>query len=215
MKATYQVSFISHISLYISTRTNNTMIIDFKVSYKDYSKNILDFYGVWNYECPACKAKRQWTRHASYSRYLILFGQDALIEESLTILRLSCKSCGHTQAVLPYECVPYQIYSIFAIVEIILYYYQTKAVKSTCECYQISWQSLYHFLQGITTYLAPLELLLRQMALWSVPQKPTPAHIMKFLQDRHELVFAFFRTNRCFLFIRRQRTTASFYYMGC
>jgi Domain of unknown function (DUF6431) len=191
------------------------MIIDFSVSYKDYSKKILNYYGIWEYECPVCKAKRQWNRHASYSRYLLFLEENMFLEEELAVLRLLCKSCGHTHAVLPQECIPFQLYSIYSVATVLHSFYQTDSCKKVCDSFQIPWQLLYLFIRTLDTYLASIELLLRKEQLWSHARTPSKAQVTLFLTDKGHLLFAaFFHSFRTILFHRRKSTVAYSFYIG-
>lgn len=183
------------------------MIIDFTVSIKDYSDKILNNYGIWEYECPFCKAKHRWNRHATYSRFLLFVEDNTSFGEKQIILRLQCQSCGHTQAILPKECIPFQLFSICSVVKILSLYYQTGSCKKVFDQYAISWQLLYHFVKSLADELAAIELLLRRELLWRSFFSPPVTQVVSFLMSHGHLMFpSYFRSNRKILFLHRKST---------
>lgn len=82
------------------------MIFDFEHSFKDYYE-ILNFYGIWDCSCPVCGASRSMHRHGKYHRNLILWEDGQLLETCGEILRLQCRSCRSTHAVLTMDMIPF------------------------------------------------------------------------------------------------------------
>ena len=64
--------------------------------------DILDSLQFHQLKCP-CGCSGMLIRHGSYNRTLKFQGESL----QLSILRLKCKSCGHTHAILPSAVVPY------------------------------------------------------------------------------------------------------------
>ena len=102
------------------------MIIDFSHDVDTYHE-LLAHYGKWSYTCPVCKSVGEWQRHGSYLRYLIvnegnLYNIDYKWKTChMKILRLRCKSCQHTHAILAKDMIPFTVYSIRSIVRIFCY----------------------------------------------------------------------------------------------
>lgn len=164
-----------------------TMIIDFTHSFKDYD-DILNFYGVWDYECPnpECHAgMHPLHRHAKYSRGLVLWdtGACGLKEERMEILRLKCSSCGTTHAVLTMDMAPFFVYSIQAFLALLAMCMEPEgSVLRTEENTGVSCQLLYRFLLVFHEYRERLSLLLRLEALWENPAQPMDRQILPLLK---------------------------------
>ena len=130
------------------------MILDFSVNFNDYNEKILNFYGVWNFKCPCCNAFRSFSRHALYSRNICILKDNQIIEKRLNILRLKCKSCETTHAVLPADVIPYMIYS-FSCVLAFLYKHFVENQSALCifKKFKISCQLFYQFIKRFTNYV--------------------------------------------------------------
>lgn len=191
------------------------MIIDFTHSFKDYNE-ILDFYGVWNYECPnpECRAKQHpMRRHARYERSLVLWDTDAgrLKEERAEILRLKCCSCGSTHAVLTMDIIPFFAYSIQAFLALISLCMEEKgSVLRTEEKTGVSCQLLYRFLLIFHEYAEKLILFLRLAALWEGEGRPLESRILPLLLGKSPPwpQSCFFQKFRSPLFLHRKSTVS-------
>lgn len=163
------------------------MIIDFNHSFKDYDE-ILNFYGVWDYECPnpACNAKMHpMRRHAKYERGLVLWDAGNYVpkEERMEILRLKCSSCGKTHAVLTMDMIPFFSYSVQAFLALAAMCLEPKgSVLRTEEKTGVSYQLLYRFLQIFHEYAQRLMLFLRLEALWNSPGQPPDSQTVSLLK---------------------------------
>lgn len=191
------------------------MIIDFTHSYKDYNE-ILNFYGVWDYECPnpKCRAKQHpMRRHARYERSLVLWDADAcrMKEEHMDILRLKCSSCGSTHAVLTMDIIPFFAYSIQAFLTLVsLCMSEKSSVPRTEEKTGVSCQLLYRFLMIFHEYEERLMLFLRMEALWEEKVGPTESQILSLLFGKSPPwpQFGFFQKFRSSLFLHRKSTVS-------
>ena len=167
--------------------SSKTMVIDFNYSFKDYD-SILNFYGIWDYECPnpACGAKNHpMRRHATYGRSLILWDLEtcALREERMTVLRLKCCSCGTTHAVLTGDMIPFFIYSIQAFLALVcLCLEPVGSVLKTEEKTDVSYQLLYRFLRIFHEYAKRLALLLRLLGMWDEASQPLNSQLIPLLK---------------------------------
>ena len=73
----------------------------FKSDINNYYKKIAEI-DVLTIKCPNC-GHHNMERHGYYKRYIIINGN----KYSIRILRVRCKMCGHTHALLPDFIVPY------------------------------------------------------------------------------------------------------------
>lgn len=58
-------------------------------------------------ECNNCHRRGECIRHGYYKRGYLLTAEDILAGTRIRILRVRCKHCGRTHAILPEEIVPY------------------------------------------------------------------------------------------------------------
>jgi hypothetical protein len=123
------------------------MINDFDIDINNYIENILTFFGFWKYSCPCCGSKNSLIRHAKYERYICLFENNVFVCHMITILRLKCKSCGTTHAILPADVIPYKIFS-FTCIRICLtgYFIQEMSGPEISLLYRLSVQMVYLFI---------------------------------------------------------------------
>jgi hypothetical protein len=124
------------------------MIIDFKRNYNTYSEEILNNYDVFEYICPSCGAKHSFIRHATYERNVSFIDKDNSVKETrITVLRLLCKSCKRTHAILPNDIIPYCIYSFSYIIHVLTErFVACKNITDICGELGISFQILYIFI---------------------------------------------------------------------
>jgi hypothetical protein len=66
------------------------MIIPFAVNINNYDEIVLSFYGIWEYTCPCCRAKRSFNRHAQYSRNLCGVHESIFNPNSLEAIYSCC-----------------------------------------------------------------------------------------------------------------------------
>lgn len=133
------------------------MIIDFSYDADTYHE-LLSHYGRWSYTCPVCNTVGEWQRHGTYLRYLLVnednegnaYGIDyngcndyKWKTYHMRILRLRCKSCQHTHAVLAKDMIPFAIYSIRSIVRIFCYKISNQNIAKAEQNGWISHQQFY------------------------------------------------------------------------
>lgn len=98
--------------------------------------------------CPCCKSKGCCIIHSYYKRSIIDFSNGEIVKHSVSIMRVICKSCGATHAILPDSIIPYNSYSIFFILEVLTDYYKNSvSVKNLCQHYDISLKLLYKWIR--------------------------------------------------------------------
>lgn len=116
------------------------MIIDFSRTIDSYDE-IIGIYGDLGYICPKCKENRL-IRYASYNRSVLSFEGDSLECRMVGILRLRCKNCGSTHAVLTADMVPFWAYSLPCILVVLQAAFRkngsvTEAGRKTGISYQV------------------------------------------------------------------------------
>ena len=210
------------------------MIIDFSYDVNSYQK-LLIHYGNWPYTCPVCNTVGQWQRHGTYLRYLLIseennyeIGTNSNIDWNvyykwktyrMKILRLRCKSCHHTHAILAKDMIPYAIYSIRSIIKV---YCHKLLGQSVTEAEKREWMSHQQFYCCIKNF-EQMRLKLQELPdLAEVRGKQwwKSLKILRSLFDiRHlpPLEYSFFRKYQWPFFMRRKNTDkyalsiASFY----
>lgn len=110
--------------------------------------NCYEKYMLWldvlKLECNFCHKRGECVRHGYYERGYLLESGDLQSNTRIMILRVRCKGCGHTHAVLPDEVVPYYGFTIPFIYSILDQYYgQERKARAICEKNGISMALLY------------------------------------------------------------------------
>ena len=86
-------------------------------------------------------------RHGYYERSYLLTAGDLVGEGTkIRILRVKCKHCGRTHAILPEEIAPYLPFSTVFIFPVLRLYYEKKeTIESICSRFQIAIPQLYRW----------------------------------------------------------------------
>ena len=113
-------------------------------------------------ECNYCHEHGYCIRHAYYKRGYFIDKSDLCKGTAIDILRVKCKNCGHTHAILPEEIVPYLQYTAAFISEVLkVYFSHSQTVERICDTYEISVTTLYNwkerFLSHKDQYLGVLK----------------------------------------------------------
>lgn len=129
----------------ITLKTNN-----FNIRIKEYEKNIKNI-NLFNIKCSCGKCNL--VKYGYYNRY-IKYNDN---KEKITILRVKCKSCGITHAILPSFVVPYIQTPILEVIEIL----QTDNINSIDrEAYIIKQKYSYFWKRKLTSIFLSLNDLL-------------------------------------------------------
>lgn len=121
------------------------MIIDFdtdcnKYNGLFYSKNKFKYTN-----CPKCRSKGNFSVHAYYRRNVVYFANNKLIEKILIILRIRCLSCNSTHAILPYDIIPYKIFTVSFVMKLLYYIFVSLfKINDSTQNLNISHQLLYN-----------------------------------------------------------------------
>jgi len=93
--------------------------------------------------CPCCRSLGNCIRHGYYRRYIIHTPNDHNNSSLYTsrVLRVKCKSCKHTHAVLPDFIIPYRLHSLIFIVKVLQEFFGKDAsINQICNHFFISKQ---------------------------------------------------------------------------
>lgn len=117
---------------------------------------------LFHLECNHCHCRGECIRHGYYTRGYILEPDDLVKGARIRILRVKCKHCGKTHAVLPEEIVPYSSYtSTFIGAALDRHYTDGQTVEAVCDAMEIEPVLLYqwkkHFQEQKDRYLGRLE----------------------------------------------------------
>ena len=129
-------------------------------------------------ECPCCHSVGNYRIHGYYNRQLVDYCNGKINTMQLRILRLKCKLCKHTHAVLPDIIIPYASYTIRFICRIIGEKLTSGAsVACICKRFGTSHSLLYRF----------VNLYKEHKALWLGVLKSSEMSPAKFLEDLYTL----------------------------
>lgn len=195
------------------------MIIDYSINSKSYQEKILDFYGIWNWECPTCHSKRTFHRHGTYNRNLLTINNNCLTEDYLEILRLKCSSCRHTHAILPFDVIPFYSYATTCIIALCVKVYQEeKSILFIGHDIKISYQLIYKFLAIFQVFLNRIKHLLRQLEVFRYSQQISCQEILLYLtsfQSLSKFMMYYLNYYRSPLFLTRRCTSSYPFTIGC
>ncbi len=114
--------------------------------------------------CPNCKAKSNFSFHATYSRNISFICDDKIYDFRIKVNRVICNSCGTTHALLPDFIVPYKSFSRGSILYVIKNS-ASSSVLETAEKLNISFQLIYSFISILLSFFAHADSLNREKSL--------------------------------------------------
>jgi len=130
--------------------------------------------------CSCCKSAGNCYVHGYYKRRFIDYCNGKITADSISVLRVVCKTCGHTHAVLPDIIVPYTQYTIRFICRVVSEKLTiASTVEAVCEKFEITTKTLYRF----------LNIYKEHKALWlgSLKAKETPhARFLSFIGSTYK-----------------------------
>ena len=139
------------------------MIVNSSVKVKSYKEKIKENTLFIFYKCPKCGAMHCFIRHGTYVRNVIYYEEGTgIVECKLEILRVKCKSCNSTHAILPYDIIPYSIYSYSYILNALYsHYVNNESVLNISKKKKISFQLIYNFIKVLNLFFERCISLLR------------------------------------------------------
>ena len=94
--------------------------------------------------CPSCTRKGSFRKITPYRRSMISVRDGRRTEVFVSVPRVICKACGHTQSILPDILIPFSSYSVrFVITVLTEYDSKVYTVTGLCDKWQISVSTLY------------------------------------------------------------------------
>ncbi len=111
--------------------------------YADSSK----MYSPLSETCPSCGAKGYCRVHGHYHRFITDYIDGKVVDSEITLVRVKCSVCGHTHSIIPAGFVPYDLYSLSFMLQVLLKCFsRSMTIDSICQCYQISVSTLYRWI---------------------------------------------------------------------
>lgn len=131
------------------------MIIDLVHTWDAYDE-ITKQHGLNQYKCPMCFNHNTLTRHGYYQRHILIpveniqtevGGEDLITDVCLKILRVKCKTCKSTHAILTSDMIPRMVYSYPCILMLLLHVIENGgSVLCAQQETGVSYQTLYRFI---------------------------------------------------------------------
>lgn len=89
--------------------------------------------------CPSCGAKHSLTYLCNYTRHLVIYHNEKVSDNTITVPRFICSSCGSTHAILPPVTIPYRSYSFLFIITVLHDYIVKKfpSLQLLCDHYSL------------------------------------------------------------------------------
>ena len=97
--------------------------------------------------CPYCQAKGECRIHAYYSRGCIDFRSGRSAISRIRVLRVICRSCGHTHAILPDCIIPFTRHSLTFILKVLTCFSCRRRLTSEriCELFGLGMTTLHRW----------------------------------------------------------------------
>jgi len=172
------------------------MIIENSIKSKNYKEKNID---VSIYKCPVCRAKHSMIRHAYYKRNVITVNNDEFIYLNLKILRVKCKSCNSTHAILPGDLIPYKQFDYSSFISVLEKYFSDGlSGYELSKEYNVSFQTIYSFINTFLSFKEDTFVTLKIMKLADNLFRARPSKLMKLIRNNftfNEFAFKFSEHN--------------------
>lgn len=133
-------------------------------------KQLLDSLKPERETCPACGARSSCNPHAAYERSMITFFDGIRKDETVSVQRVRCSSCGKTHALLSDILIPFGSYSLRFVFHILrAYLTRTKTVAALCASFCIAVSTLYKWIQLFKEHANLLLCAMQQIAWVTIP----------------------------------------------
>ncbi len=194
------------------------MIIDFEESFNTYDEKILNNYGVFDYVCPTCGAKHSFIRHGTYERNICFAKDYKVTETTIVVLRLFCKSCEKTHAILPNDVVPYCIYSFSFMLDVLIEkVINLKKISEICDGFNISFQLIFNFVDRFIKFANSCQYVLINLGVLnnSGDFKEILTSLLSYEKNNHDFsIKYFFYSSWPFLMLKFQNILPCPIYVG-
>ena len=217
------------------------MITDESVNINEYRVKILAGFhggeasrGKYMCENPRCRCQ-VFYRHGIYERFVVELSDEALEKSSLEdllshfndychriqILRVVCRDCGRTHAILPSDVIPFHQISMVLMMSLFMMIRLNdksseqrirvpQSARGDEDLYQaVSWQYLHALFQILQQYLPRMIAALRQSLIYTQSVDPRADELLRiYLDGSHpsRTYLAYLRLFRCPLFVSRRNT---------
>lgn len=159
------------------------MIIDNQLKNKKYFE-IIQSSNLFKYDCPKCGAKDSMIRHAYYERNVISIINAVMIYRRLKILRVKCKSCGSTHAILPSDIIPYKQFDYSSFITILENYFSdAQSGYELSTKFNVCFQTIYAFINTFLIFKDSTFITLRIMEIIEKLFSNEPSKLIKCIKD--------------------------------
>ena len=162
------------------------MIIEFNLKSKNYFQKI-DSINLDKYTCPnsKCEAKSQFVRHDYYERNNISVQNKKFNYSKIKILRVKCKSCGKTHAILPGDIIPYKQFNYFSFLEILKsYFFDSKSIYELSNKFNVSFQVIYKFINAFLIFKDSIFVTIKIMQIINKLFSKDPFSLLDFIVNK-------------------------------
>ncbi len=109
-----------------------------KSSSKSLFDSFMEGYSPKSESCPTCRSSGNCIHHGYYCRMIIDYIGGKVVVHHVMILRVFCKSCGHTHAILPDFLIPYVSYGLFFVLQVLTrHFLKVNTLEALCEKYDL------------------------------------------------------------------------------
>ncbi len=89
--------------------------------------------------CPYCSSRGNCIIHGYYKRSIAEFRDGSVVWAKVNVMRVRCKSCGHTHAILPDIIIPYSRYGLLFILRVLAdHFFHRLSIEKICDRYSVS-----------------------------------------------------------------------------
>jgi len=162
------------------------MIINFDLKSKDYFQKI-DSINLDKYTCPnsECEAESQFVRHGYYERNNISIKNEEINYSKIKILRVKCKSCGKTHAILPGDIIPYKQFNYSSFLEILKSYFcNSKSGYELSKKFNVSFQTIYDFINTFLIFKNSAFVIIKIMNIIDELFSKDPSFLLDFIVNK-------------------------------
>ena len=152
--------------------------------------------------CPKCSSPLL-KKHGFYDRHIVDYIDSEVKETILQVQRYYCKSCGTTHALVDNNVIPYRIYTLNFIKNVLLDLLKNIPIDEICTKYQISFQLIYIWKKQLTDLLKLIK------------QVKNHDSLLHLIRDLNELAIPFVKHFRFGLFQIKRKHLDKFYLGVC
>ena len=137
-----------------------------------------------------------------------------MTEGKISILRVLCTSCGHTHSILPWDIIPFRVFSASAFLQILnLFHCENLSALNIASLLTVSYQVVYSVLTLFLTFIHRIQLFLRYSFIYCSEIQPTALQCLHTILNYPGGPSAFFLNFLCYHqkpFFMNRRSTSSY-----